>query len=243
MFKKPLKPEDVFSNFSADYRQAFQKDLESIILFGSGARGDYIPGRSDLNFLIVLSEEGMMRLDTLSALTAKWRKSKVATPLFMSEGDIMSSIDAYPVEFLNIKRHYRTIFGKDVMAAIEFDPTHLRLQCERELKGKSLLLLERYTEAEGNTKKIQQLIAESITAFLSIFRALLYLKGIEAPSGKRDLVRITAEHYGIDIKTFLKSIDVKDGILKFSNEEIKGLFHRYVKEVRTLTREIDKLGM
>ena len=59
MAKAPQNPEEIFSEFTNDYQKIYGTDLLSIVLYGSGARGDYIPGRSDLNFLIVLTEEGI----------------------------------------------------------------------------------------------------------------------------------------------------------------------------------------
>src|SRR3974390_492830 len=109
--KAPHKAEHIFDEFSADYQAALKDDLEAIILFGSAARGDYTRNRSDINFLIVLSERGLEQLDLLTSLAAKWRKRKVATPLYMSGTEICSSLDSYPIEFLNMKRHYQIIYG------------------------------------------------------------------------------------------------------------------------------------
>jgi hypothetical protein len=50
MAKIPQKPEAIFSEFTKDYKRAFAADLLSIVLYGSGASGHYIPGKSDLNF-------------------------------------------------------------------------------------------------------------------------------------------------------------------------------------------------
>lgn len=236
----PKNPEEIFAGFTADYKNALHDDLESIILFGSGARSDYIPGRSDLNFLIVLSESAMERLDLLSLPVSKWRKRKVAIPVFMTEAALCSSVDAYPVEFLNMQRNYRTVHGKDVLAGLRFDPAHVRLQCERELKGKALLLLQRYMATEGNARKIRELIADSITAFISVFRALLHLKGESIPESRREVVRATAQHYGIDLNVFIHCIDIKEGILSFSKQEVRDIFGGYLKEVRRLADLIDQ---
>ena len=63
MAKIPKEPREVFEEITEDYQQAFGNDLVSIILYGSGASGEYVPKRSDLNFLIVLSEEGIDALE------------------------------------------------------------------------------------------------------------------------------------------------------------------------------------
>jgi len=240
MAKIPSEPKEIFADFTADFRNAFGDDLISIILYGSGAKGNYIRGRSDINFLIVLTEGGMGRLDTLSELISKWRKRKVATPLIMSRAEICSSVDSYPVEFLNMKRHYRMVFGEDVLTGLVFDPQCMRLQCERELKGKALLLLQRFIETEGSTRRLRELISVSITAFVSIFRALLFLKEAEIPENRREVVRRMREHYGLDMETFIKCIDVKEGIVGFTKEEIREIFFSCLREIRKLTEHVDQ---
>ena len=236
------KPEHIFEEFTADLKAALGSDLVSVILFGSGAKKDYIPGKSDINFLIVLSESAMNRLESISPLISKWKKRKVATPLVMTREDLCTSVDSYPVEFLNMERHYRVVCGEDVLAGLEFKTDYVRLQCERELKGKSLLLIQRFFETEGDPRKLRTLIAASITAFISIFNALLFLKGIPIPDNKREVVREAALHYGISLDVFLKCIDIKEGILDFRKEEIRDIFNSYLRETRSLIDRIEHLA-
>jgi predicted nucleotidyltransferase len=235
------KPEHIFEELTADLKETLRDDLVSVILFGSGAKKDYIPGKSDINFLIVVSEPAMNRLESISPLVSKWKKRKVATPLVMTQTDLCTSIDSYPVEFLNMERHYRVVFGEDVLAGLKFKPDYIRLQCERELKGKSLLLIQRFFETEGSPRKLRTLIAASITAFISIFNALLFLKGIPIPDNKREVVRETALHYGISLDVFIKCIDIKEGIVDFQKTEIRDIFNSYLRETRGLINRIERL--
>ena len=136
MAKVPKNPEEIFEEFTDDFKNVFGSDLISIILYGSGASGHYVAGKSDLNFLIVISEGGIDNLDRAFSAVARWRKRKAATPLFMTKAEILSSRDTYPIEFLSMKKHYVTVSGEDVLGGLSFEPAHLRLQSEREFKGK-----------------------------------------------------------------------------------------------------------
>ena len=85
-----------------------------------------------------------------------------------------------------MQRHYRVLWGEDVLAGITFDPSCLRLQLERELKGKLLHLHQGYVEALGRPAGVRRLISVSLPAFLSLFQALLYLTGLApAPDRRR----------------------------------------------------------
>ena len=235
------KPEEIFSEITNDFKKIFGDDLISITLYGSGAGDDYISGKSDLNFLIVLSEEGINNLDPAIDVVSRWRKKKVATPLFMTKSYINSSLDSYPIEFLNMKRSYITVFGEDVLKELSFEPDLLRLQCERELKGKILHLREGFLETEGKEKRVRDLIKISLTAFVSIFKALLYLKGAEIPQGRREVIKSVAGEFGVNAEVFLRCADVKEDKEKFSSSEIRGIFKSYLMEVRRLSEIVDKL--
>jgi predicted nucleotidyltransferase len=202
MAKALKKPEEIFAEFTSDFQKIFGAHLISISLYGSGAREDYAPGKSDLNFLIVLSEEGIGDLKKVHAVLPKWRKRRVAIPLIMTKSFILSSLDSYPIEFLNMKRHYVPVFGEDVLTELIFNRSSLRLQAERELKGKILLLRARYLETEGKEDRIKDLIRESITAFVSIFNALLYLMGMDIPKGRSEVVRAVSGTFSVTPRPF-----------------------------------------
>jgi hypothetical protein len=239
MAKIPKKPEEIFPEITDDFRKTFGDDLLSIFLYGSGAGGDYVPGKSDLNFLMILSEEGIDDLGRAITTVTRWRKRKVAVPLLMTKSYITSSLDSYPLEFLNIKRNHVLVFGEDVLGELSIDSHHLRLQVERELKGKLLLLRIGFLETEGRVKRVRHLIGVSLPAFISIFNALLYLKDIEIPQGKREVIRAVDKAFPIDPEVFLKCTDIEEGLGNFSSSDIQAIFRTYIREIRKLAEIID----
>jgi hypothetical protein len=238
---KIKKPEEIFTEITEDYKKIFGDDLISIILYGSGTGNEFQPGKSDLNFLIILSDETIDHLDRAIETVSRWRKKKVATPLFMTKSYIESSLDSYPLEFLNIKKNYILVYGEDVLKDISLEAHHLRLQCEREIKGKLLLLREGFLETEGKQKRIKELINASITAFISIFSGLLYLKGIEIPPTRREIIQFVAKEIPINQEIFMRCLDIKQDKKKFSSSEIKDIFKTYVVEIRKLWEVVDKM--
>jgi hypothetical protein len=237
------KPQEIFTAITEDFRKVFKDDLVSIILYGSGAGDDYIPGKSDLNFLVTVTEKAIDHLDQAIETVSRWRKKDVATPLFMTKLYIESSLDSFPIEFLNIKNKYILVYGEDVLRDITFDANHVRLQCEREIKGKLILLREGFLETGGKQKRIQELIKASITAFISVFNGLLYLKGIEIPVTRREVIRSVVKEFPIDEKVFMQCLDIKEGKGDSSPSVVKDIFKRYLIEVRKLWELVDKLEM
>ncbi|MBU1744025.1 MAG: hypothetical protein KJ649_03890 [Proteobacteria bacterium] len=243
MAKIPKKPEEIFSEITGDYRKIFGEDLISIILYGSGAGEDYIPGKSDLNLLITLTDRGIEGLDRALDTVGRWRKRNVAIPLFMTRSYLTGSLDAYPVEFLNMKRRYRVVSGDDVLAPLAFDPQLIRLQLERELRGKLLHLRSGYFATEGKASRIRDLIGASLTAFVSLFSALLFLKKLEIPQGKRDIITAAGTALGFDAEIFLKCEEIRRKADRFSSAEVRAVFRDYLREVRHLCELIDRMDV
>ena len=241
MAKAPKTPQEVFPEIIADLKGAYGEGLQSVILYGSGARGGYVPGKSDINLLIVLAADTAGDLEKIQPAIPRWRKRAVATPLFMTKTFIVASLDVYPIEFLNMKRHYLVVHGEDVLRDLAFDRDSVRRQCERELKGKLLLLRTGFLETADRAQDLKRLMAGSITAFLSIFAALLDLKGREIPGGRRELVTAVAEAYGFSADPFLACIDLREGKKDLSLRDLKTVFQTYTGEIGRLIAAVDRL--
>ncbi len=241
--KAPKRPEEIFAEITKDYQKVFGDDLLSLILYGSGAGEDYVPGRSDLNFLITLTDRGVERLESSLEVVSRWRKRRVALPLFMTRSDLQGSRDSYPIELLNMKHQYVVVFGPDVLAELALDKCHIRLQLERELRGKLLLMRRGYLDTEGKVRKIRELIAVSLTAFVSLFGALLYLKDREIPRIRRDIIIIAGEAFGIDAAVFHQCEQIRGKTDRLSPKEVKALFFAYLKEAGRLCDRIEGMDV
>jgi predicted nucleotidyltransferase len=241
MAKTPQKPEEIFPEFTSDYQEIYRDDLLSICLYGSGARGDYIPGRSDLNFLIVLTEEGIKGLHKAFKVVAKWHRRRVATPLFMTPEYIATSLDTFPLELLNIKQDYRVVWGKDLLAKVKIRQRQLRLQLEREVKGKLLQLREAYLASKGRKRNLMAVTSQSLTAFLSIFEGILYLLDKEIPHQRGEIIKAITTETGSAAEPFVRLLEVKEGKARLSVKKLKGLMESYIEEVRRLAFWLDAM--
>ena len=242
MAKTVQDPKEIFPDIIDDYKGLFGDDLVSIILYGSAAGRDYRPGKSDINFMIVLSEEGIERLDQAFKMVETWQKRKVAIPLFLTELYVESSLDVFPIEYLNFQRSHVLVYGKDILNDLSFDPQFVRLQCEREIKGKLLLLREAYMETGGKGKALRGVIGQSIQAFVAIFDALLFFKEKEIPKEGREVVNLTCDTFNLDAELFQKLLDIKEEKIKPDDTEATSLFQAYLEEVRKLSKIVDTLG-
>jgi hypothetical protein len=242
MSKAPKDPQEIIPDIVGDLKALFADDLVSVILYGSAASGDYVPGKSDINFMIVLSDAGIGRIDQAFDLVAGWQKRNVATPLFLTEAYVRTSLDVFPIEYLNFQNNYKLVYGKDILQHLSFDSEFLRLQCEREIKGKLLLLREGFLESRGKGRNLLPLIADSLGAMMAIFNGLLHLRATELPHHHRDVIKGFCEAFEMDTALFLKLLDVKEKKVKLSDTELTGLFKDYLSEVQKLWQMVDTLS-
>jgi predicted nucleotidyltransferase len=241
MFRIPDQPQDIFVPLTQDYLGVFGHQLISLTLYGSAAAGAYVKGQSDINVLVVLTDDGMNRLDGALGLVKKWRKRNVAVPLVMTKEFIFSSLDAYPIEFLNMKSNSMVIYGEHILEQLTFKPEDLRLQIERELKSKVLLLREGYLGSEGASRELRNLIGRSLTAVLSIFNALIYLKTGSTPRDKRATINEMSSAFGICADVFFNCLKIKEKTDKWSKSDVTVLFKNYLKETERVSHLVDNL--
>ncbi len=243
MGKIPEKPEEIFEDLTNDYKNIFGEDLLSIVLYGSAARGEYVKKKSDINLMIVLTENGLNLLVNALPAVKKWRKAAVAVPLFLTFEYIKSSLDSFPVEFFNIKQSYKVIFGKDFLDEISINKKELRLQLEKEIKGKLIHLREAFFETVDDKRKLEILFSVSLGAFLSMFPTIMYIMNVEIPEKRSELISKSVEILGIDKELFIKLVDIKMGKYKLSKNEGIDIWKKYVEQVRKIAFEIDKLSL
>ncbi len=237
------KFEGILSKFAEEIKRLFDEELLSIILFGSAASADYIPKKSDMNFLVVLTKRGIENIKEAQKFIDRWNKRSISIPLFLTKEYITESLDSFPIEFLNMQSAYQIVFGEDVLKDLKINERDLRLQCERELKGKLLLLRQEYVLTRGKRRELRLLINRSIVTFISIFRALLYLKHREIPKVKQEIMRSTCREFGLDEAFFSILISLRGAKIKLNKNQLEHHCQRYIAEIQQLSECIDRLKM
>ena len=241
MSSVPDKLDEIYTPFAKEIERLFGKDLISIILFGSAVTGDYMPNKSDLNFLVVLTQKGIQKIRQVQPYVLKWRKKRISVPLFLNEAYIEASLDSFPIEFLNMQSAYLVISGKDVLEKLKINKKDMRLQCEREMKGNLLKLRQGFIKTRGKAKEGRLLVVDSIIAFTSVFRGILFLKGIQIPSTKQEVLLTICREFGLDEGLFSVLLSIKGYATKVSKQKLQSHIIRYISEIEKLTQIVDEM--
>jgi len=234
-------PVDIAKEAAEILKSIYGDELVSVILYGSAAGKDYVSGKSSVDLLVVLTDQGINKLALLFPHLKLLRKKRITIPLLLTEQFIKTSLDTFPVEFLNMKLQYKLITGKDVLLDLAIDRSWLRTQCERELKGKLLYLRQGFVETEGKAKPLRLLIFHSLKTFLFLFNALIYLKDREIPKTRREKIHLLSELFDINEKVFMDLLDVYEEKTKPDQQRLERLVLNYIEEMTKLSRKVDAL--
>jgi predicted nucleotidyltransferase len=189
----------------------FDADLVSVVLYGSAARGEYRPGVSDLNVLVLLREVTPAALRAAGELAREWVAEGNAPPLMLSAEEWRRSTDVWAIEVADIQDAHLTLVGADPFEGVVIRPEDLRLQCERELKGKQIQLRERYLLFAGQPEELGGLLVRSFSTFLVLFRTVLRLEGGPAERDAEAVVRQVAQRVGFDPAPLLEIHRARSG--------------------------------
>src|SRR5580692_307313 len=238
-----MGPEKVTNEFVERMRSAAGANLLAAILYGSAAAGDYIADYSDVNLLCVLRETSFSAIAGLAPVMEWWGKQKHRVPLLMGAEEMRRSADLFSIEFLDMRRHYRVLWGEDVLKTLEIPMRLHRAQLEYELSEKTILLRQGLLAAAGNTEAKWDLLLRSLPTFGTLFRhALMAMaSGGDGAESKREATTLLADKLGIDASVFGELLDIREHREQRKAAKVDDVFARYLKLAEQVTAAVDKM--
>ena len=237
----PQQVRKVVEPYSINMLKLHGDNIKSIFVYGSSTGKDFVPGKSNINLLLVFNELNLSHLKSSLKIVAKGRKQGIIAPLFITENHIRTSLDAFPIEFLEMKENHVTVYGEDILKPLEIAKSNIRLQCEQQLKGKLIRLRQAYLEIGLTRKGVENLLIESLTSLIPTFRNMLRLKGKEVPLEKEKIINNISSAFNVDGETFLSVLKDKRGDEKIAGVEAEEFLGRYLGEIQKLATAIDEL--
>lgn len=233
--KKIIKP------FLDEVLDKYGQKIHSIHVIGTALTDDFDEKGSDVNSIIVLKEMDLKFLELLAPLGKKYGKKRVGAPLIMTPEYINTSIDVFPIEFLNFRLIHSTVYGEDVFDKIEIERMDLRHQCERELKSKLIWLRQGYISSQGDKKILTERFVRSIADYMPLFRGILVLAGKEPPVLQSEVITAISDTMKIDTGVFAKVLKEKRDKIKLSIEELNTIFEDYYSATEKLGKITDEI--
>jgi hypothetical protein len=178
----PDDTQKLLQTYVKDVKGVFGEQLEGMLLYGSAVRGEFLPGRSNLNILLLVSSYDSAVLKKYSALHRRWSKEQIVVPLFLTEEELRTSGAVFPLEFLEIQEQHRVLGGRDPFIGFHVKTDRLRETVVQGLMSHLLHLRQRYVEGGGSDDATTILVPLSITSILPLLRGVQRLLGRPALS-------------------------------------------------------------
>jgi len=236
-----MVPEKQIDEFVQKVRTAAGANLLSVILYGSAAAGNYIVGSSDVNLLFVMRETSFSAIAALSPVIEWWRKQKHRLPLLLTAEEMRRSADVFSIEFLDMQRTHRLLWGEDLLKTLEIPMRLHRAQLEYELREKTILLRQRLLVVAGVEDAKWDLLLNSLSTFGTLFRHALIATGDAGAVSKREAAAQLASKLKVDSGVFAELLDVREGKKDRKVARVDEAFARYLKLVEEVTGAVDKM--
>jgi hypothetical protein len=240
-----LRPEVVrlLKPYIKELFSLLDEDVLSVVVFGSATGPDFVPGHSNINLVVVVRDIDLSLLRKCLKHVGAGAKKGIVAPLFLTQEYINNSADVFPVEFMDIRETGVTLMGEEPLSGVYLSNTGLRLECEQQLKGSLLRIRQAYLELGLAKAGLERVMCDSLTSLIPVFRAMLVLKGVEVPRGKKNILEAVCEAFGQPAETLLSILQLKLEKKRVSHEKGEELLGEYMKQVRQMARLVDALSV
>ena len=234
--------EQILSDLVERLKPAFGETLVSVTLYGSGAVGDWHKRASDLNILCVLNRLSPDELAKSETVFRWWREKGHPPPLLLTAEEVSSSTDCFPMEFHDMQEHRRVLYGADVIQNLTVEDRFYRAQVEHELRSKQIRLRQKAAEVLSNSKRLLNLLTESISTFCVLGRHALILSGEQPRWKKKEILSELETAVGRPFTVFNEILAVRDSGKLPAGASAVSLLGGYLAETDALISFVDGLA-
>ena len=238
---KNLNPREAAERLTAGLRERAGPNLRSVLLHGSVVRGEAVAGVSDVNVLVLLAETGPSELRAIAPLAREWRDNAGGPPLILAEREWKRAADVFAIEIADMKDAHELLYGMDPLLSLEPKRSELRLQTERELRGKLLQLREGTLLAAESPTELGWLLTAALPSFTAFMRATLRLVGEPVPADTPSVIRTTAETIAGDPASFAAVWDARSAGRKLEAKIEDPIVAAYYGLAERMADHVDRL--
>ena len=226
----PSGVRDRLAELTKDLEIALGDGLVGILVHGSVVRGEYRPGESDVDVIIVLDKADFAQLDSIGNAMQLARYAARIEAMILTESEIAGASDAFPLLYDEIKQRHILLAGRDPFKDVEVHDTHRRLRIEQELREAQIRLRRAVTDAVGAREAIGGAVVRKVKQVRAPLQALLALKGIACAPDLPSVLAKIGETYGVDMAPLRAAREAPDAahatlvtVLTKTIEDVNGM--------------------
>jgi predicted nucleotidyltransferase len=215
------------------------ENLESLILYGSAARGDFKEGHSDLNVLCVLRSVTARELTRVTPVVHWWSKDhNEPAPLFFTAEELRQSADVFSIELLDMQKNRRVLYGADVVAGVPVPMNLHRVQVEHDLRTLLLKLRQHFLLNGQKENDLRAAAAKSSSSVLALLRHTLMAFDEEPPATAPEVFARIAALTGADAEAFAAAFRLRDR--HAHADDIVRAYGQYLNALTVVISALDK---
>jgi len=230
---------EALKNLVERLHEAAGENLESILLYGSAARGDFHEVHSDINVLCTLRS---LRVEDLARVagTVKWWTSvqKQPAPLFFTAEELCRAADVFAIELLDMQQSHRVLYGPDVVSGISVPMNLHRIQVEHELRTLLLKLRQHFLLHAENQQELYAVLAKSASSARTLLRHTLIAFGEQRPATTGDLLARLAARTGTDAAELEAVLSLRES--KGPGHDVVALYEKYLAALEKVIAALDQ---
>ena len=182
---------------------AFGPELKAIVAYGSSARGEYRPGESDVDLLVILGDDALPSLEAVGGALKLARFSARIGVILMLERETAQAADVFPLMYGDIAEEGVALLGENPFIGLQLSQAHIRLRVEQELRDARIRLRRIMAESQGESALLQATVERKLKQLRSPFRAALKLFSVPPPKALPAVIEVLATRYDLSAKSVL----------------------------------------
>jgi|HubBroStandDraft_6_1064221.scaffolds.fasta_scaffold54331_3 hypothetical protein len=216
------------------------ENLESMILYGSAARGDYKEGHSDLNVLCLLRSVAARELARVTPVVHWWCKDQnEPAPLFFTAEELRQSADVFSIELLDMQENRRVLYGPDLIDNIEVPMNLHRVQVEHDMRTLLLKLRQHFVLTGQKESELRAAEAKSSSSVLALLRHALIAFEEEPPATAQEVFARIAALTGADAEAFSAAFKLRDR--HAHADDIVRTYEKYLNALTVVISALNKI--
>lgn len=225
----------------APVRASLGSDFVAASLTGSVLTSGYDSKHSHVNILVLARTLNPATLDGLATAAPKQTRAPFFDPLFVTREELESSLDVFPIEWLDVTERYLLLEGEDVFATLRVPRENLRVQIEHDLRGKHVRLRMQWLAHAQRPGEMRRSLAASASGYHAIFRALLRLRGEAAPVSHSETIDRVAAAFALDGGALRGAHELRYPERTYTDAEARSRYRAFLVEIERLVAAVDRM--
>jgi hypothetical protein len=204
--------------------------LLGLTVYGSSLDREF--AHTGVETVMILADLKLGGLRRLAEHGARLGRMGLSAPLAMTPHDVASSLDSFPLEFLEIQQRHVVVHGSDYFSDLKFEQGDVRRQCEREFKRLLIRMRQGILTAAGRAEVLDVLAGDLQRHLLRTLRGFLWLNGRREFVASADVTAACSQIVGDRLEGLSAAVQGSAG-------QVRTILDSLYKDISTLAARVD----